>query len=606
MVQYVPLVVPLAVVAVLGAAGTYFTWVKRDTVAEGWMTGVFLALGLWAALHVLLLASRTPVVKRAALIVAFAVAVSLTIAMFLFSLHYTGRKAWVTRAGVAALWAVPTSLLVVGAVNPGGLVVVEPAVVERAGVVRYEYAFGPLAYAYAAFAQGITVGAIYMLFLRFLRSRDLYRKLSFLLFVTTSALLVGSVTTFLGYSPVPHMSLVPLIFLLFGTVSVASTISVRVVQLAPIDRALSSLSGVFGSLVPLARDVVIEELQSGVVVLDDDDRIVDINAVGKSILAPDGGRAVGQRVFDVVDEREFTVDGTPVFASGTTGRFEAVWITGHDGGQRCYDISVSRVSASEDRSGGGRVAMLHDVTDQQRRKRELRRTNERLDDFANIVSHDLRNPVNVAEGYLEVLEDATDVDDPADVDLDTVATSVEEIGTSHDRIEQIVEDVLVLAREGDVVDDPEPIVVADLVRDAWANVDTKAAALDLRVDDARALPADRSSLLRAVENLVRNAVEHGGPEVTVRVGDLSDGTGFYVEDSGSGLPEGVGDELFDHGFTTDDAGTGFGLAIVAEVVRGHGWTVDATEGSLGGARFEIATGEGVASSNGPARSYGTG
>jgi len=605
MVQYASLVVPLVVVTAMGATGAYFTWTKRDTVAEAWMTGVFLCIAAWAAVHAVLLASRTPTLKHTLLVVSLPIGVALPAVMLAFTLHYTGRKSLVTRPRLVALWAYLAGVVVLGAVNPNDLVFEGLDVVERGGVVSVVYDYGPLAKLIAFSAHLMAIASIYMLFLRFLRSRDLYRKLSFLLFVTTSAMLVATVTTFLGFSPFPHMVLLPLIFLIFGTVSVATTISVRVVQLAPIDRLLSALSGVFGSLVPLARDVVIEELQSGVVVLDDDDRVVDVNAKGKAILAPDGRRVVGQRVTDVVDERQFTVDGTHVFASGTTGRFEAVWVATADGAQRCYDISVSPVS-SDDGDGGGRVALLHDVTDQQRRKRELRQKNERLDDFADIVSHDLRNPINVAEGYLDMLEVALDVDDPDDLDLEALATHVEEVRASHDRIGQIIDDVLVLAREGDVAADPEPVAVAALVREAWDNVDTRMATLDCQFDEGTTVRADRSSLLRAVENLLRNAIDHGGTDVTVRVGELDDSPGIYVEDSGPGLPEDAGDELFDHGYTTAEDGTGFGLAIVADVVRGHGWTVDATNGSLGGARFEIETGDCVDPPDAPARGRGTG
>ncbi|MFB6218083.1 MAG: sensor histidine kinase [Halobacteriaceae archaeon] len=82
-----------------------------------------------------------------------------------------------------------------------------------------------------------------------------------------------------------------------------------------------------------------------------------------------------------------------------------------------------------------------------------------------------------------------------------------------------------------------------------------------------------------------DAVEHGGEGITVTVGALDDG--FYVEDTGQGIPEGDRDRAFEFGYSTDSDGTGFGLAIVENVVESHGWTVDVAEGEAGGARFEI-------------------
>jgi len=89
---------------------------------------------------------------------------------------------------------------------------------------------------------------------------------------------------------------------------------------------------------------------------------------------------------------------------------------------------------------------------------------------------------------------------------------------------------------------------------------------ELRVDDDLAFKADPARLKRLFENLFRNALDHGGPDVTVTVGALSDKPGFYVFDDGPGIPEGDGDSVFEPGYTTREEGTGFGLAIVAEMV----------------------------------------
>jgi signal transduction histidine kinase len=88
-----------------------------------------------------------------------------------------------------------------------------------------------------------------------------------------------------------------------------------------------------------------------------------------------------------------------------------------------------------------------------------------------------------------------------------------------------------------------------------------------------------------LENLFRNAIEHGGEDVTIRVGGLSDG--FYVEDDGPGVPEDARDEVFEVGYSTSPDGTGFGLNIVKEIAEAHNWEITLTEGTTGGARFEI-------------------
>jgi signal transduction histidine kinase len=94
-----------------------------------------------------------------------------------------------------------------------------------------------------------------------------------------------------------------------------------------------------------------------------------------------------------------------------------------------------------------------------------------------------------------------------------------------------------------------------------------------------------------VENLVRNAVDHGGERVTVTVGTLGDG--FYVEDDGVGIPAGERAAAFEAGYTTSRSGSGFGLNIVEQVADAHGWDVAVAEGTDGGARFEVTGVEGA-------------
>lgn len=206
------------------------------------------------------------------------------------------------------------------------------------------------------------------------------------------------------------------------------------------------------------------------------------------------------------------------------------------------------------------------------REAALERQNDRLDSFAGIVSHDLRNPLNVAQGRVELARELADDSSHLDAAADAL-----------DRIESIVEHTLTLAREGETVGDPEPVAVAEVVADSWETVDTGPASLSVEVDGEALADPDR--LRNLFENLIRNGVEHAGDDVQIRVGDLSDG--FFVEDDGSGIPDTVRENLFEPGASAVSGNTGFGLAIVKEIATAHGWTVEAVDAADGGARFEI-------------------
>jgi signal transduction histidine kinase len=219
-----------------------------------------------------------------------------------------------------------------------------------------------------------------------------------------------------------------------------------------------------------------------------------------------------------------------------------------------------------------RTAELEARTDElEAQERRLKRQNEQLERFANVVSHDLRNPLNVAAGRLELAREERD------------SSNLRHIERAHDRMETLIEDLLALAREGDVVTDPEAVDLAALVERCWATVETADAAFVADVDIT--IHADGTRVEQLVENLLRNAIEHGGEDVVITVGTLSDG--FYVEDTGPGIPEADRADVFETGYSTSDDGTGFGLSIVKQVVDGHDWTIRVTESAEGGARFEI-------------------
>jgi signal transduction histidine kinase len=153
-------------------------------------------------------------------------------------------------------------------------------------------------------------------------------------------------------------------------------------------------------------------------------------------------------------------------------------------------------------------------------------------------------------------------------------------------MEAIIEDTLTLAREGRTVSETEPIDIVDLVGQCWRVIETDEATLDH--DDELTIRGDRDRLRHVFENLFRNAVDHGGEDVTVRVGRVGD-TGFYVEDDGPGIPEDSRERVFEPGYTSDDDGTGFGLAIVKRMAEAHGWDVAIVDGEDGGARFEFTS-----------------
>lgn len=217
------------------------------------------------------------------------------------------------------------------------------------------------------------------------------------------------------------------------------------------------------------------------------------------------------------------------------------------------------------------VGLNTDVTERKRHEQRLERQNQQLEQLASVVSHDLRNPLTVASGKIELARGECD------------STHLEDAAKAIDRMETLISDLLTLARTGDPVREPEDVSLPRLIEECRRSVRTGEATVVCETE--KRVRANRSRLKQLLENLISNAVEHGDEAVTVRIGASS--KGFYVCDDGSGIPEEERDDVFESGYSTIEGGTGFGLSIVREIVKAHGWEIDVVESSDGGARFEI-------------------
>ncbi|MBV0924060.1 PAS domain-containing protein [Halomicroarcula limicola] len=368
-------------------------------------------------------------------------------------------------------------------------------------------------------------------------------------------------------------------------------------------------------VLPVARNAVVEELRDPVFVLDDERRLVDFNDAALAVL-PRAGDRIGEAFVDVHPTLAAGIDLGP-----KAGDASARLTLDVSGDTRHYSVNASRVGDD----GGGAdwySILLRDVTDLERSRWQLAKQNERLEQVASAISHDLRNPISVADGHAELLAERLAADSLSGDELESARADLAKTRDSHERMGEIIEDLLTLARGGKTVEETEPVSLSTTAWEAWGNVETSGATLSLTGE--RTVEADRSKLLSIFENLFRNAVEHsstssrlqpddavehgstsgrtrsddaaehGPADVTVTVEATDDG--FAVADDGPGIPEVHRERVFEDGYTTDEEGTGLGLSIVRTMAESHGWTVE-LDGDADGARFVFSTDGGASASS---------
>jgi signal transduction histidine kinase len=545
--QHTPLAYPTVGAALVSGllAGYCFRYGRR----EGWtpVVTVFLAVNvgllIWAGVAALKLLATDPAVKLAAYRLLYFGVSPLGALALLFALVYTDREGWITAPRVALLLAAPVTFWVLLFTNPADLAVESTRLVETGGVLVMRVDVGPahwlLQYGYNATLSLAAVG------------------------------IVGAEAVRLGRSYLPQAILAgvgiaaPLVFVLLSAVG-AGPFDPDGVNLIPTAAAVTSTAlgvAVFRyrllDLPPIAYTTAIDESPDGVLVADPETRIVHANETGRRVLARRGG-AVGGSIGAPFPEVDLS---TP---EPDTVRVDA------DGSPSFFSVRTRPLSRRGTRLGW--VVVLRDVTDLQRQQRALEAKNERLEEFAGVVSHDLRNPLNVASARVALAQ--------SEHDSDHLATAAR----AHERMEALITDLLALARDGETVDRIESVTLGELLSACWQTVETGDATLSTRTD--RTIMADPDRLRRLFENLLRNAVEHGDRDVTITVGDTEGG--FYVADDGPGIPAETRGRIFESGFSTAADGTGFGLSIVERIVDAHGWEIDVAESDDGGARFEIS------------------
>jgi len=526
------LVFGAAAVACFGSIGRAME-ISNDDTRNG-LIALLAISGVWAALHVGYLAAPTPNLQYGFYMAGLVVGLSTVGPWLYFCSAYTGRTLHRNPTYQRAAVGVYLSIVAVKLTNPlHGLYFTARPVEMPFPHLLIEH--GALHWAAMGLAYALAVVGIFMLF-------ELFAQVDYN--TTPFVILVG-------------LTALPVVLDIVGFVSPLFLD----VSYSAIGVAVFAIGVLFSYIEEFETIQLAGQYDNPVIVVDDESEIRDYNQAALALFP---------ELDDAIDEELQSVTPTVAVSLTTKEPLECTI----DGESRYYSVSANQFSTGKAKLG--RLILLKDVTEQERYRLELENQNARLEQFTGMVSHDLRNPLNIAQGNIDLARE-TGEDEP----LETVKTAL-------DRMEELIGDLLALARQGKPIDETERVSLAETAGSCWEMVDVADA--ELVVEGDLELASDPDRLQQLFENLFRNAVEHGGDDVTISVGPFDNESGFYIEDTGPGVPADDRDEIFESGYTTSRQGTGFGLSIVQEIVEAHGWTISVTTGAAGGARFEIETG----------------
>jgi len=389
--QGTPYIILLIVAAAASVASVLYVWSRRPI--PGNKTAVLIALAgaVWMLGYALELVSVDISAKVFWNKVQYVGIVIALAAWLVFVLQYTGRERWLTRRTLALLSIEPFITLLLVFTNEAHGLIWGPVVLDTYGpflVLARSHGVGfwiHIVYTYTLFFI-----VIFLLIQMLIRSRHLYRRQASVLLFAALLPLLGSALMLLDLNPFPYLDLTPLAFTMSSLVLTWSLFSLRV-----------------GDIVPVARGVVIESMSDGVIVLDEQDRIVDMNPVVQHIVGRTAAETIGQPVEQVWPDWSHLTERS----YDETGMSEGAVLRLLDT-QRIYDVRLSPIVDWRGRLTS-RVVVLRDVTERKRAEEEIRQRTVQLEaleeaaaaisstlHFDRVLDHILEQVERVVEGEL--------------------------------------------------------------------------------------------------------------------------------------------------------------------------------------------------------------
>lgn len=351
----------MAAAAISALFMAWYAWRWRQAAGGSCFVGLLVSIAVFALGSALELTAASLAAKVAWAKFSYLGVVSLAPLWLLFTLRYSQRAAWITQPRALLLWIIPACVLL-AIFNDDWRRLVWTAItpVTPAPGARLIYTYGPIAWLHLVYAYSLLALSTWILILTAWRSDQLHRRQAAALIAGALLPWAGNLLYFLGLTPWPGLDLTPLAFLLTGFIVAWIGYRPRMFDLAP-----------------LARDILLNSVSDGVLVLDNQSRVVAVNRVVREWLGIDQD-VLGRNVFDVLPLDHFDLPENihSIHTQVELGAAEA---------RQVYDLTVSPLL--NERGGlQGRVALLHDIT-RERASLDVEQRRVRQMELLNAITH---------------------------------------------------------------------------------------------------------------------------------------------------------------------------------------------------------------------------
>jgi PAS domain S-box-containing protein len=475
------------------------------------------------------------------------------VAMAAFVLHYSGREKWLTWRTLVLLAAVPSVGLLLTWTNEAHHLIWAQTTLRIVGpLALLDIQYGPYFWFYFAYNYLILLAGAVVFLWAALRPPHLQRRQATILLIGTLLPGIALLLYLTGLNPLPNLDLAPLGYSLAGLVLGWGLFRYRLFD-----------------IVPVARDKVIENMADGVLVLDPQGRIVDVNPALLRIIGRSADQVVGRPVAQVLTGQPDLVER---YRDAPEAQDEIA--IGEGEARRYFELRISSLYGRRNKLTG-RVIALRDATERRRAEAERERLIGELDAFGHTVAHDLKTPLAVMVGYADLVSEYYDA-----LPAEQRQYYLRSIAWSGHKMSSIINELLLLACMRD--EEVQPLDTGQIVTDALERL-----AFMIEEQQAEIVKPDRWPVALGygpwVEevwvNYLSNAIKYGGspPRVELGAGAIESGmVRFWVRDNGMGISAEERARLFiplAQVGRVPVKGHGLGLSIVQRIVERLGGEV---------------------------------
>ncbi len=561
--QYSPFIIPLLVSAAITGTLVLISMKRHDDRVIPPFILFMCATTWWAFCYAIQLAHADLATQVLITTIEYPAIATAPVAWLLVVLCYTGHEHLVTRRNVAALFIVPAIVVFLVATNPFHYLyytTFTPATVYGATV--WNFAHGPFFWIQAGYGYLFLILAFLLIASRFFTTPTIYRQQIILLFLAAGIPVLANIVFLMGIVPFPGIDITPFTFTFMGIVIAFGIFRFRLF-----------------SLMPVAYPVIFTAIDDGIIVLDRNDRVSELNPAAQKIIRDTGCLPLGEPITDLISPELIAslVCGDP----GKSTVRHAV-IAGNDGVTRDYEVTCREIATTV---GGynGRLLMFRDETEKLKARQAIEMTNRKLNLLSSITRHDMQNKLVGLSGYIQLAKGEKD-----EAVVRNYLSAMEKILLVFQQELEFTRDYQDLG-----VQAPAWQGVAALIREKESHLPTQDVRMNIAIQP-KTLEVYADPLLGKVfYNLIDNALRYGGERMTaIDISSREEGGSLVLvfADNGVGIPLKNKDRLFTKGYGKN---TGLGLFLSREILSITGITITENGEPGQGARFEITVPKGV-------------